>query len=733
MDNEDEHALPIGTVLVDEYRIDRVLGAGGFGITYRARDVKLDIDVAIKEYFPRDFASRTRTVTVGPRSRSDVDQFQWGLSQFIEEARRLARLQHPNIVRCMRYFEANDTGYFVMTFEEGRTLDKYFPKPPQQRELDELLKPLLDALEALHGAGIFHRDLSPDNILVRDDDTPVLIDFGASRQAMARRTQTVAAIVKPGYSPIEQYDRETRQQGAWSDIYALGATIYDIIAGGPPPDALSRLRNDSYVSARNAARGAYRNDFLDAIDWALKPDPDDRPVTVREWRRRLLPNPSRRPDAAPTRYDPTGPKTLATRFFGKDAAAPKAPADAKPEASGLRWPDYVLRGAALVMLAVLLIRTFGGDDKPKEPFSQTPAPTVLIADDDERRLPLLATKAEAVWDRVEMVLRRLGHLRGAGTATLTDIRSGLRSYQASIGEPQTGALNQRILNRILEEQVELPPYAQPGTTPFRQWDYMHNQEYCQITTPATRVEGRTLLTVRPFLRFKAFRNTDGSGDGSIDVALATPDLFDATVSVTMSGAGEHHLLSYYKDPQTGEVKDIIMGTDTGGTTSRAVSRMMRRHKGEIVEQGTSAQGGALKLAFGADGFEEAFRAMAAECDPSILYWIDDWGAIAQDKNMTVWHAVGHASEQEAKNAAMKECTDGTQSGNCADLTSFQNACWAVATGQIGKNDWAQGWGTDPSLETAKRLSLDACANEGGKNCYLVMHICADGSSEWHND
>lgn len=232
---EHEYALPIGTLLADEYRIDSILGAGGFGITYRAHDVKLDIDVAIKEYFPRDFASRSNTVTVRPRTRSEVEQFKWGLSQFIDEARRLARLQHPNIVRCMRYFEGNDTGYFVMTFEEGRTLETYFPKPPQQRELDELLTPLLNALEALHATGIYHRDISPDNILVRDDGSPVLIDFGASRQAMARRTQTVAAIVKPGYSPIEQYDRETRQQGAWSDIYSLGATIYSVIAGGPPP------------------------------------------------------------------------------------------------------------------------------------------------------------------------------------------------------------------------------------------------------------------------------------------------------------------------------------------------------------------------------------------------------------------------------------------------------------------------------------------------------------------
>lgn len=738
MENDFEHALPIGTILADEYRIDRILGAGGFGITYRAHDVKLDIDVAIKEYYPRDFASRANTVTVGPRSRSDVDQFQWGLSQFIEEARRLARLQHPNIVRCMRYFEANNTGYFVMTFEEGRTLDKYFSKPPQQRELDELLKPLLDALEALHGAGIYHRDLSPDNILVRDDDTPVLIDFGASRQAMARRTQTVAAIVKPGYSPIEQYDRETRQQGAWSDIYALGATIYDIIAGGPPPDALSRLRNDAYVPARNAARGAYRGEFLDAIDWALQPDPDERPVTVREWRRKLLPNPSQRPGQAATAAsvpEAGSKKTLATRFFGKEIA-PKKPAEGKKEtatAGGLKWPDYMLRGAALVMLGVFLIRTFATkDETPPKEIAKDSEPVVIVADDEERRLPLLQANAEHTWNRVELVMRRLGHLYGSGTATLTDIRNALKSYQSAIGQPRTGSLNQRLLNRIMEEEVELPPYTVAGAAPYGHWYLEQTENLCRITSGAKRIEGRTLATQRPFLRFKTDRKGD-TGDGSMDVALASPELFDTGSSITMSGAGQHHLLSYYKNPDTGQVQDIIMGGGDGDS-ARKVSLMLSQHKGEVVETGTSAQGGALKLTFSTDGFEDAFRAMANQCDRSLLYWISDsWGAVAQDNDMTVWQSVSHGSEQEAKDAAMKQCTDGSQKGGCKELSIFQNSCWAVATGQKSKGEWAQGWASDISLQKSKDTSIENCTNEGGKDCYLVMHICSDGTNEWHNN
>lgn len=712
--DDHEYALPLGTLLAGEYRIDGVLGAGGFGITYRARDVKLDIDVAIKEYFPRDFASRANTVTVRPRSKGEVEQFQWGLSQFIEEARRLARLQHPNIVRCMRYFEANDTGYFVMTFEQGKTLDKYFPKPPQQGELDRLLVPLLDALEALHAAGIYHRDISPDNILVRDDDTPVLIDFGASRQAMARRTQTMAAIVKPGYSPIEQYERETRQQGAWSDIYALGATLYDVIAGGPPPDALSRVRSDAYVSAREAARGAYRGDFLDAIDWALEPDPDRRPVTIREWRRKLLPNPSGRRETGATRAEADGgAKTAVTRFFGKGEA--KAPA-AKAKASSLRWPDYVLRGAALVMLAVFLVRMFGAD-KPQE----AAAPQPVAGDAEEQRLAALSANPEAAWKRVELVLRRLGYLKGAGPATLSDIRASLKGYQSATGFAQTGTLNQQLLNRILEEPVELDPYAVPSAVAYGAWLYEQNQEFCRITSGATRIEGRTVATQRPFLRMRSNR---GDNDGSMDVAFTTPDLFDVSSPISISAGGTHHLMHY-------DGKDIILGMTADGYAARDVPRMLRHHKGEVTLHGTSAYGGALKLTFSTDGFEPAFRAMAAECSPEILYWIEDWGAVAKDANAVVWHAVGHGSEDEAKKAAMDRCTSRSEAGGCEDYASFKEQCWALTTGQRKKDDWASGWGADATLDSAKSLALQACADDGGHDCEFVMHICSDGSEEWH--
>lgn len=709
---EDEHALPIGTLLAGEYRIDGILGAGGFGITYRARDVKLDIDVAIKEYFPRDFASRSNTVTVRPRSKSEVEQFTWGLSQFIEEARRLARLQHPNIVRCMRYFEENDTGYFVMTFEEGRTLEKYFSGPPQQGDLDRLLEPLLNALEALHAAGIYHRDISPDNILVRDDDTPVLIDFGASRQALARRTQTVAAIVKPGYSPIEQYDRETRQQGAWSDIYALGATLYDIIAGGPPPEAISRVRNDTYVSARQAARGAYRGDFLDAIDWALEPDPDHRPVTVREWRRKLLPNPSRRPAAtAATRFEPGSVKTLATRFFGKDGG--KKPAGT---ASRLRWPDYVLRGAALVMLAVFLARTFMSGETTTD---AAPEP-VIFGDAEERRLLADDKSADAIWKRVELVLRRLGYLRGVGIASISDIRTSLKGYQHAIGQAQTGMLNQQTLNRLLDEPIELDPYTVPGAAVYGRWFLEKNQDGCRMTAGATRIEGRTAVTERPFMEFG--RKRDYETD-TFDIGLVNPPaVFDVASPLSMSAGASHQILKY-------DGTDVIMNQDASGHYSRDVTRTLRRHHGEVAISGASVYGGTLKITFPTEGFESAFRAMAAECGEGITYWIDDWGAVVQDTEGTLWHLMPYGTEEEAKRKAMEACTAESKSGGCEPYTTFLNQCFAAASGEKD-NDWFHGWATNTDLETAKRLAVETCTNDGGSNCELFVHICSDNTNYW---
>ncbi len=284
-------ALPSGTELAGDFRIKRVLGAGGFGITYLADELALARQVTIKEYFPSDYAARKDELAAYPRSRESAEDYKWGLDRFIDEAKILARFDHPNIVRVFRYFRANNTGYMVLQFEEGGSFKNWLRglgRAPRQTELDQLLGPLLDALDVIHKGDFLHRDIAPDNIIVRRDKTPVLIDFGSARGEIASPSRTVSALVKPGYSPYEQYASTTRQQGPWTDIYALAATFYQAICGKRPPDAPSRMLSDDYVSAKDAAIGSYRAGFLAAIDKALRLEVGERPQSIGEWRGQLL-------------------------------------------------------------------------------------------------------------------------------------------------------------------------------------------------------------------------------------------------------------------------------------------------------------------------------------------------------------------------------------------------------------------------------------------------------------
>ncbi len=293
-------ALPSGTELAGDFRIKKVLGAGGFGITYLADELALARQVTIKEYFPTDYAARKDEMKAFPRSKDCAADYKWGLERFIEEAQTLARFDHPNIVRVYRYFRANNTGYMVLQFEEGGSFKAWLRglgRAPRQTELDALLAPLLDALELIHKGEFLHRDIAPDNIIVRKDKSPVLIDFGSARGEIGPQSRTVSALVKPGYSPYEQYASTSRQQGPWTDIYALAATFYQAVTGKRPPDAPSRMVRDEYVSARDAAIGSYRAGFLAALDKALLLEVGERPQSIAEWRGALL-APDPKPQAA---------------------------------------------------------------------------------------------------------------------------------------------------------------------------------------------------------------------------------------------------------------------------------------------------------------------------------------------------------------------------------------------------------------------------------------------------
>jgi Protein kinase domain len=283
--------LPRGTLLDASYRIESMIGSGGFGITYEAQDVRLGTKVAIKEYYPTEFGQRDASLSVRPTSGKQKETFEWGRASFLQEARTLARFRHPSVVQVTRVFEAHSTAYMVMNFEEGPHLGDWLERlgrPPTQVELDRIAGPLLDALEMMHGQGFLHRDISPDNIIVRSDGTPILLDFGAARRAVAEMSHALTGIVKSGYSPYEQYAADGRLQGTWTDIYALGATLYRAVTGKPPEEATLRVMDDRLLPTAHAAMGAYRPAFLSAIDACLKVKPAERPQSVSELRPMLV-------------------------------------------------------------------------------------------------------------------------------------------------------------------------------------------------------------------------------------------------------------------------------------------------------------------------------------------------------------------------------------------------------------------------------------------------------------
>ena len=289
--SEEQHrlALPQGTRIRD-FEFHRVLGHGGFGITYLGWNVTLDIPVAIKEYLPADLATREQDLSVVPQTSQAAADFQWGLERFLDEARTLARFQHPNIVRVHQYFEAHGTAYIVMDYVEGEDLSAYLTRKGtlSEAELKAILSPLLDALEVIHGADFLHRDIKPGNIVLRDaDGSPVLLDFGSARQAIGAKSRPVTSIVTPGYAPIEQYSSQGRQ-GPWTDIYALGGVCYRALTGQMPDDATNRVRNDPLIPVAKRCAGQVNGAFLSAIDHALEVDEGNRPQSVAAWRAAMV-------------------------------------------------------------------------------------------------------------------------------------------------------------------------------------------------------------------------------------------------------------------------------------------------------------------------------------------------------------------------------------------------------------------------------------------------------------
>lgn len=275
------------------YTIDRVLGQGGFGITYLAHDRNLDRAVAIKEYLPTSFAFRQDDYSVKPITGDHRENFVWGLGSFLKEAQTLARFSHRNIVRVHSVFEENNTAYMVMEYEHGQNLSRVYKQGGQldQAFFEQIFFPIMDGLKEIHKFEFIHRDIKPANIYIREDGTPVLIDFGSARQTTQQQTGEMTTLVSQGYTPLEQYSANYGDQGPWTDIYAMAATIHEGIVGRKPDESLSRsaclMRAKPDLLQRLDAQDhpGFSQQFLDAVHAGLKLEPEGRPQSLEEWRR----------------------------------------------------------------------------------------------------------------------------------------------------------------------------------------------------------------------------------------------------------------------------------------------------------------------------------------------------------------------------------------------------------------------------------------------------------------
>jgi len=283
-----EHdALPPGTRF-GEFEIVRVIGIGGFGIVYLARDHSLERDVALKEYMPASLAARGAGPQITVRSTAFAETYAIGLRSFVNEARLLARFDHPSLVKVYRFWEDNQTAYMVMQYVQGITLRdtrRAMPQSPDEVWIRRVIDPIIGALALLHREGVYHRDIAPDNILLPPEGAPVLLDFGAARRVISDRTQSLTAILKPSYAPIEQYaEMPHLRQGPWTDIYALGAVVHYLLFGQPPLPATARaLQEDGDPIAGRQVAGVTPA-FLQAVGWALAVRPSDRPQSIDELR-----------------------------------------------------------------------------------------------------------------------------------------------------------------------------------------------------------------------------------------------------------------------------------------------------------------------------------------------------------------------------------------------------------------------------------------------------------------
>jgi len=492
-------ALPVGYRLF-WYEIRAVLGQGGFGITYLAHDTNLDQPVAIKEYLPVLCATRGAEQHIVPLADALASDYEWGLGRFLEEGKVLAKFDHPSVVRVHSVFEALGTAYLVMRYEEGETLESLLKRSRSLSEsaLRRILYDVMSGLETVHAAGFIHRDVKPGNLYLRRNGQALLIDFGAARQALSTQTQTVTALVSPGYAPFEQYRSDGAAQGPWTDIYGLGATAYRVITGRAPLPAVDRSHRiidghgDGQPRLTELDIEGYSWGFLAAVDRALAFREQERPRTIASWRELFEieePHTGEMPRTEPSRYvatQPTStPTTVRTEQLERETATHREPLSGTPTLllNEQRRPRRsatlgVLIGGALGLYGLALLTDREAPPDPSARASvaaiETPATAVALAD----------TRPAFADLPMDVLLRAADADMAAMRLTVPADNNALAKYRAVLArDPDNGAAKAGI-DHIVGRYLDL------ATAAAQRRDYRTAREHLSKASQANPADRR---------------------------------------------------------------------------------------------------------------------------------------------------------------------------------------------------------------------------------------------------
>lgn len=503
MTSDHLNALPVG-FRFEEHEIIRVLGSGGFGITYLGYDHNLDKAIAIKEYLPNDLAVRQGGTTVLPKSSADKEDFEWGLERFLDEARILAKFDHRNIIKVHRFFRAHETGYILMEYAEGKTLSELLKEKRKisEDELWAILEPLLKGLKVVHNSKYLHRDIKPANIIIRDDGSPVLIDFGSARQALGAKSRSITAIISPGYAPLEQYSVRGNQ-GPWTDIYALGAVAYKCLTGKVPPDATVRIRDDPYIPVHEACEAAKPSHILKAVDMALAPDPDDRPKDITDWLALL-----------------GGRRIAAERAAGKKARRQKKPSEIGHKIDGLPIP--AIAAALVVVIGAAAYFLWPASEAP----APSPAPTELADTESqagEVGQPALIRQAQGL-------LNQLGYEVGPPSGQMSTRTIGaVRNFETDEDLIETGEVDVLLIVKLMAAlvrkddaawQVALAGGTEVAIAKY-QADWPDGRHLSEIDTLLDRLAWEAAKAAKSIPALEAYRVTrpEGAFVGEVEAEI----------------------------------------------------------------------------------------------------------------------------------------------------------------------------------------------------------------------